>query len=517
MPQDSFQRHAGAIALALMGVAGLTSVTASCADGSARRQPAPQWQPALAAQAQPPPPPPASPATPAAEEQFLDDLQERTFRFFWETTYPSNGLARDRYPTPTFSSIAAVGFALTAYPIGIERGYVDREAGRQRVLTTLRFLRAAPQGPQARGMTGHKGFFYHFVDIETGERFAETELSTVDTALLLGGVLFCQSYFDGTHPEEVEIRALAEELYARVDWRWAMARPPTIALGWSPETGFLPYDWIGYNEAMLVYLLALGSPTHAIDASAWAVWTRGYDGDWGTFFGQEHLRFAPHFGHQYSHTWVDFRGIQDDYMRRRGIDYFENSRRATYAQRAYAMANPLGWKGYGENVWGLTACDGPANVERGHAGEQRVFRTYVARGMDENDDGTLAPTAAAASIPFAPEIAIPAVREMHRRYGAHIYSNYGFLDAFNPSFDFDVRPQHGRVIPGFGWVGGDYLGIDQGPILAMIENHRSELVWRVMRENRHIRKGLQRAGFTGGWLAASGPEAKPEAKPKAKP
>ena len=493
MLQDSVQRLAGAIALFLMGV------TASCADGNARLQPAP---------AMPIQPAPAR----ISNEQFLDDLQERTFRFFWETANPVNGLVPDRYPTPSFSSIAAVGFALTAYPIGIERGYVDREAGRQRVLTTLRFLRAAPQGPQARGMTGHKGFFYHFLDMETGARFAETELSTVDTALVLGGVLFCQSYFTGAHPEEVEIRALAEEIHARVDWRWAMARPPSIALGWSPEGGFLPYDWRGYSEAMLVYLLALGSPTHAVDAGAWAAWTRGYDGDWGTSLGQEHLRFAPHFGHQYSHTWVDFRGIQDDYMRLRGIDYFENSRRATYAQRTYAMANPLGWEGYGENIWGLTACDGPANVELGHAGEQRMFRTYVARGMGENDDGTLAPTAAAASIPFAPEIAIPAVREMHRRYGEHIYATYGFLDAFNPSFDFDVQPQHGRVIPGFGWVAGDYLGIDQGPILAMIENHRSGLVWRVMRQNPHLRRGLERAGFEGGWLdraGAAGPGARP--------
>jgi hypothetical protein len=395
-----------------------------------------------------------------------------------------------------------VGFALTAYPIGVERGYVSREAARQRVLLTLRFLRDAPQGPQPRGVIGHKGFFYHFLDMDTGQRFQQTELSTVDTALLLAGVLFCQSYFDDDHPDEAAIRDLAEDLYARVDWRWAQPRPHAISHGWSPESGFLPYDWRGYSEAMLVYILALGSPTFPADPRAWAEWTRGYDDDWGTHFDQEHLFFGPHFGHQYSHIWIDFRGIQDDYMRSRGIDYFENSRRATRAQRAYAMANPGGWRGYGEDIWGLTACDGPANVELEYNGARRLFRTYSARGVNANDDGTLAPTAAAASIPFAPDIAIPAVLAMHRRYGKHIYSKYGFIDSFNLSFDFDVPLQHGRVIAGFGWVADDYLGIDQGPIVAMIENHRSELVWRVMRKNPHIRKGLERAGFSGAWLEA---------------
>jgi hypothetical protein len=220
-------------------------------------------------------------------------------------------------------------------------------------------------------------------------------------------------------------------------------------------------------------------------------------------YGQTHLTFVSLFGHQYSHVWVDFRGILDAPMRNAGFDYFENSRRATYAQRAYAIANPLQWVGYGENVWGLTACDGSADVEIKFAGENRRFRTYSARGADTAvDDGTIAPTAAAASIAFAPEIVIPAVKEMHRRYGEHIYGKYGFYDAFNPSFDYDVPVQHGRRIPGFGWVAGDYLGIDQGPILAMIENYRSGLVWRVTRANAHVRRGLERAGFTGGWLGA---------------
>ena len=469
-----------------LGTASLLLGLASACAGDGRQQP-------------PPSPPPAAPIPP---EEALDDLQERTFRFFWETTNPDNGLVPDRYPTPSFSSIAAVGFGLTAYGIGVERGYVTREEARQRVLATLRFLRAAPQGPDAAGMTGHMGFFYHFLDMKTGQRFEQVELSTVDTTLLLGGVLFVQSYFDQKDAEETEIRQLAEEIYGRVDWPWSQTRAPLISMGWKPEDGFLAYDWIGYNEAMLVYILALGSPTHPIEPAAWDAWVATYEPKWGTFYEQEHLSFGPLFGHQYSHVWIDFRGIQDAYMRGKGIDYFENSRRATLAQRAYAIANPGGWKGYGEDIWGLTACDGPADVQLDYGGKRRTFKSYSARGPNENDDGTIAPTAAASSIPFAPEIAIPAVVEMRRLYGEHIYAQYGFLDAFNPSFEFDVPLSNGKVEPGFGWVGRDYLGIDQGPILAMVENHRSELVWKVMRRNPHVRRGLERAGFTGGWLEA---------------
>jgi hypothetical protein len=438
-----------------------------------------------------------------ALDPFLIELQERTFRFFWDTGNPKNGLIPDRYPTPSFSSIAAVGFGLTTYPIGVERGYVTREAARQRVLTTLRFFRDAPQGPSARGVSGYKGFFYHYLDMKTGERFKDSELSTVDTAILLAGVLFCQSYFNGPEREEVEIRDLAEEIYRRVDWRWAQPNVPAISHGWTPEDGFLEYDWRGYNEAMLVYLLALGSPTFPVGEQAWTEWTSTYDKSWRKVFGQEYLSFAPLFGHQYTHVWMDFRKIQDDYMRGRGLDYFENSRRAVYAQQAYAIANPLRCNDYGATVWGITASDGPADVELEDANGKRMYRGYAARGTDTHDDCTLAPTATVASIPFAPELAIPAVLEMHRRFGQYIYSNYGFFDAFNSSFHFDVPLSHGRAVAGFGWVDVDYLGIDQGPICAMIENQRTALVWRVMKKNAHLRRGLERAGFSGGWLTAA--------------
>jgi hypothetical protein len=252
---------------------------------------------------------------------------------------------------------------------------------------------------------------------------------------------------------------------------------------------------------MILYVLALGSPTHPVDEAAWERWTRTYA--WGTFHGQEHVGFGPLFGHQYSHVWIDFRGIQDDYMRRRGIDYFENSRRATLAQRAYAIANPGRFEGYGPNIWGLTASDGPANVERSVGGRLREFWTYSARGAsftEVRDDGTIAPTAAAASLPFAPEVVVPALAEMCRRYGDALFTRYGFLGAFNASFPGGGALRHGRMVPGLGWVDDDALGIDQGPVVAMIENHRSGLVWRTMRRNPHVRRGLRRAGFTGGWL-----------------
>lgn len=459
----------------------------------------------LLAACDPPPvrvnPAPSSPPE-AAREAFLDTLQERTFRFFWERTNPANGLVPDRWPTPSFSSVAAVGFGLTSYPVGVERGWITRDQARERTLTTLRFFWRAPQGDAAAGTTGHRGFFYHFLDMETGRRFERVELSTIDTGLLMLGVLFAAEYFDRGDAGEREIRALADSLYRRVDWAWAATpRPPLISMGWHPETGFIPHDYRGYNEAMFLYLLALGSPTHPVDPSAWTAYTGTYT--WADFYGQEHVNFAPLFGHQYSHAWIDFRGIRDEYMRGRGIDYFENSRRATLAQRAYAIANPMGWKDYGANVWGLTAADGPKDTTVTIDGRRRTFWTYRARGAAAGhmeDDGTIAPTAAGGSIPFAPEITIPALMEMRRRYGGNLFQQYGFLDSFNPTLTAPMPLQHGRIVPGVGWFDGDYLGIDQGPIVLMVENHRSEMVWRLMRRNPHLVRGLCRAGFTGGWL-----------------
>ncbi len=440
-----------------------------------------------------------------ADEAFLDSLAERTFRFFWETTDSTTGLSPDRWPTKSFVSVGAMGFALTAYPIGAEREWIPREAAARRTRTTLAYMLAAKQDTARVGSTGYKGFFYHFLHPGNGQRFETVELSTQDTAMLMAGTLFCQSYFDRATPDETAIRDLAEALYTRVDWKWASIRPPTISLGWTPEGGHLAWDYRGYNETMILYLLALGSPTHPVDDGAWAAYTAHYK--WGSFEGQEHLGFAPLFGHQYSQVWVDYAGIRDSSMRAHGSDYFENSKRATIAQRAYAIRNPSGFKGYGENVWGLTACDGPLDTTMTLDGRQRRFQTYNARGAsftDVIDDGTLAPTAVGGSIPFLPGETIATLRHMRDTYGEPLYGQYGFVDAFNPTFDAPVRVQHGHVVPGVGWFDTDYLGIDQGPILAMIENYRSGLVWKTMRKNAHLVRGLKRAGFTGGWLDSTG-------------
>ncbi|WP_026260510.1 glucoamylase family protein [Spirosoma luteum] len=429
------------------------------------------------------------------QQAFLDSLQRDTFRYFWETANPDNGLVPDRAPRPSFASIAAVGFGLTSYLVGVERGYITRQQAADRTIKTLRFFANAPQSENAANVSGYKGFFYHFLDMKTGERFKQVELSTIDTALLLGGILSSQSYFDKNTPVETEIRQLAEQVYRRVDWTWIQPRKPFVSMGWHPEKGFIKNDWKGYNEAMLLYVLALGSPTHPVEADAWSAWTKTYD--WETFQGQTHVNFDPLFGHQYSHIWIDFRGINDSYMTGKGIDYAENSRRATYANRAYCLENPAKWQDYGPTIWGLTACDGPKDtVVNG-----RKFFSYRARGAASTqivDDGTIAPTAAGGSMAFAPEICIPALQTMKTKYGAKLYGDYGFRDAFNPTYRYPARISNGPTT--MGWFDIDYLGIDQGPILLMAENLRTEFIWKLMQRNPHIRKGLQRAGFTGGWL-----------------
>jgi hypothetical protein len=398
-------------------------------------------------------------------ENFLDLVQRTAFDYLWYETNPTNGLVKDRSSNPSVSSIAAVGFGLSAVTVGIDRGWISREAGRTRVLTTLEFLWSSPQGPEADA-TGYKGFYFHFLDMQTGRRAGDAELSTIDTALLLAGVLHVQQYFDQDDTSEAKIRDLADNLHRRVDWPWMQVRSAKVCHGWTPETGFLPYDWGGYNEAMILYLLALGSPTFPINPDAWTAWTSSYT--WQTHYGLGFVVFPPLFGHQYSHVWVDFRGIQDAYMRDKGLDYFENSRRATLANRAYAIANPLGWVDYGENVWGLTASDIPAS--------------YRARGAPpaESDDGTITPTAAGGSFAFTPHESLAALRHIYDAYRTRIWGPYGFKDAFNPSKN---------------WFAADYLGVDQGPIVLMIENYRTGRVWQVFMRHPAIQHGLARAGF----------------------
>jgi hypothetical protein len=427
----------------------------------------------------------------SATSPFLDSLSEQTFNFFWDLADTSKAQVPDRWPTKSFSSIAATGFGITAYLVGVDQGYITREQAAQRILTSLTFLANAPKGEAATGVAGYKGFFYHFLDRDSGLRFQQVELSTIDTGLLMAGILSAQSFFDQDAPLEKQIRDLCDSLFLAVEWDWAMNGQDVMSMGWHPERGFINANWQGYNEAMILYIMAMGSPTHTIPASSWSAWTSTYQ--WGNYFGQEHVNFGPIFGHQYSHMYIDFKGIQDQYMREKKIDYFENSRRATYANRAYCISNPGGRIGFDENVWGLTACDGPGNDK--NANPNISFMGYSARGVAQwyvQDDGTIAPTAAGGSIPFAPEICIPALEEMARKYGDKIYGQYGFIDAFN----LTIINKDGTQ----GWIDTDYLGIDQGPILIQLSNYRNGFVWGLMKKNKYIVDGLKKAGFEGGWL-----------------
>lgn len=420
---------------------------------------------------------------------FINELKYRTFTYFWDTADSATWQTDDRYPTRSFSSIAATGFAIPAYITGIHNEYITREEGAERVLNVLEWLWQSPQGNARSGISGYRGFYYHFLNYGSGTRYRQVELSTIDTALLMAGILTAQSYFDAESAEEKRIRDLADKLYRRVDWVWAMDNNPTISMGWYPESGFISTQWEGYDESMILLVLALGSPDHPVPEEAWSTWTS--TNTWDGFYGYEHVNFGPLFGHQYSHMFIDFRDIQDDYIREKGIDYFENSRRATLANRAYCIDNPNGFSGYDENIWGLTACDGPANETRIINGKTVQFRTYSARGAASDyieDDGTISPTAAGGSIPFAPEETLTALFEMKKQFGDQLYTHYGFLDSFNLTYQET------------GWFNPDFIAINQGPILIQLENLQSGLIWDILRENQYIRSGLKKAGFGGGWL-----------------
>jgi hypothetical protein len=442
-------------------------------------------------------------AAPKENPKFsLEEVEHRTFRWFWDLI-DANYQVPDRHPQRNFTSIAATGFGLTAYCIGAERGYVTRAQAAERTVKTLRALWAMPQGDGKTGVSGYKGFYYHFLDHEKSLRFQEIELSSIDTGLLMAGILSVMSYFDKENdPIEREIYELTEKLYRRVDWTYFLTKQNNLSMGYSPERGFLTAEWVGYNEAMVLLIMAIGSPTHAIPADAWERWCKPYE--WTTFKGQEHVNFDPLFGHQYSQMYVDFKGIQDPYMAAKGIDYFENSRRATLANRAYCIENPQKFKNYSANEWGLTACDGPNDTLVKRDGKDFQFLPYRARGaasMQIIDDGTIAPTAVAGSIPFAPEVCIPALENMwNKYYNTPLITEYGFKDAYNPTYTFYSRDNSNPNYSETGWIDRDYLGIDQGPIIIQIENHRSAFVWQLMRKNPYIVAGLKKAGFKGGWL-----------------
>jgi hypothetical protein len=422
------------------------------------------------------------------DEALLDRLQRAAFDYFVQNMNPRNGLVADTSRDNSPVSIAVVGFALSSYPAAVERGWMERADAVQRSLAALRFFRDSDQSGSPTA-TGFKGFYYHFLDIHTGARVWQSELSMIDTALLISGVLTAGMYFTADTPDEAELRELADFLYLRIDWQWAQDDGDTIKQGWKPESGFLHYGWEGYSEAIVLYTLALGSPTHPIKGDCYIAWTATYQ--WENLYDHDYLYAGPLFVHQFSHAWIDLRGIRDSFMREKDFDYFENSRNAVFIQRRYAQLNPHEFAGYGENCWGLSAGDGPTDEQLDVFNEQRRLFGYAARGVPYGpDDGTLSPSAVLASLPFAPELVLEAMRNILMSY-PQMLTDDRLSSGFNPTVGAsDEQP----------WVSAGHYGLDQGIVFMMIENHRSQFIWQLMHGCRYISDGLQRAGFEGGWL-----------------
>ncbi|WP_420629504.1 glucoamylase family protein [Candidatus Leptofilum sp.] len=394
-------------------------------------------------------------------EQLLEDIAQRAFDFFWQETNPDNGLIKDRannFSTDSYdvSSIAAIGFGLTSLCVAKEHGWITENDAYDRAHTTLLTF--------ANDVENVNGWFYHFLDMETGQRVWESEASSIDTALFLAGALSVAQCFPGT-----EVEVLANIIYERVDFMWmltdggSLPDEQLLGHGWKPETGFLPYRWDQYSEHMILYILALGSPTHPIPSSSWEAWERQI----GTYAGYTTFAQGPLFTHQFSHVWIDFRNMRDSLR----YDYFESSVNATLANRQFAIDNIDACETYDENVWGLTASDGPDG-----------YMAYGAPPGTIVHDCTIAPSASASSIVFTPELSIAALETMYELYEDEIWGRYGFSDAFNVD----------RA-----WWDTDIIGIDQGNTLLMIENYRNNgFVWQTFMSHPAVRLGLQKAGFT---------------------
>jgi hypothetical protein len=425
-----------------------------------------------------------------ADEELLDALELSAFRYFLETVNPANGLVADTSRPASPCSIAVVGFALSCYTVAVERGWMARSDAADRTLLTLQFFHKSAQN-ESPDATGYKGFYYHFLDLRSGKRVWQSELSLIDSALLLAGILTTQTYFDGSAPSEEEIRKLGDALYQRMDWPWAQNGGSTVSQGWKPECGFLHYGWEGYSEATILYVLGLASPSHPLPADSYTAWTSTYQ--WENLYGHDCLYAGPLFIHQFAHCWIDFSGIRDRFMREKKSDYFENSRAAARIQREYALRNPHEYQGYSETGWGFSAGDGPGSMAVTIDGIDRRFLGYAARGAPFGpDDGTISPPSVVGSLPFAPEIALPAIRHMCER-DPRTGKDHRLPSGINPTLATDDS---------FGWKSEGYFGLDQGLIVLMIENYRSQFIWNLMRKCPAIRLGLRRAGFTGGWLRA---------------
>jgi len=392
---------------------------------------------------------------------FLEDLERRSFQYFWEQADPQTGLVLDRTRTDgspsdenhrVIASIAATGFGLTGLCIAADRHWLRSDEARQRVRNTLRFL--AERAPHEHG------WFYHWMDYRTGERKWNSEISSIDTALLLAGMLAARKYFQN----DAEIVRLATKIYERIDFPWMLNSDPTLlSMGWHPETGFIKASWDDYSEHPMLYLMGIGSPTHPLKVDSWYAWKR----NWNEYRGYRYLGKTPLFTYQYSHAWVDFRHRREDRDER--IDYFLNSVNATKAHRLFCMDLAKDFPAYGPNIWGISASDS--------------VKGYVAWGGPPRDpaiDGTVVPYAAAGSLMFVPELALAALRTMYSKYGDRIYGKYGFTDAFNPNT---------------GWVNPDVIGIDLGITLLAAENMQRGNVWRWFMRNFEIRRAMDSIGL----------------------
>jgi hypothetical protein len=415
-------------------------------------------------------------------EQDLQQWQRKSLRYFTDLANFENGLVPDSSEENSPCTIAGVGFALTGYCIGAERGFLPKLEAETRVLNTLKFLAEAEHGVGLEA-TGHKGFFYHFLDLKSGKRTWSCELSFIDSGFLFAGITCAAQYFHAN----AEIQEWANLIHERVEWKWAMNGKSGLSQGWYPDAGFIDYEWEGYSEALLLYAQGLGAK-HALPKEAYSAWTSTYQ--WESVYDKTLLYAGPFFIHLFSHAWIDFRGIQDKFMTDKKSDYFENTRHAVEVQRFYCQLNPNDFHAYGKDSWGLTACAGPDYGMRTAHGERHRYFGYAARGVPFGpDDGTLAPWVPLASIPFAPEAAALAVERMTAE-NPHLVGKYGFHCSFNAT----IKPR---------WQPARFYAIDCGIVLLMIENHRSGLVWDLMKGCPRIRRGLTRAGFKGGWLGGS--------------
>ena len=387
------------------------------------------------------------------DDQFLEDLEKANFQFFWEQADPATGLVKDRANVRsedkgTVASIAATGFGLTAVCIGQQRGYVSMADAQERVRVTLDWL--------FNKMPNQRGFFYHWANIKTGERIWDSEVSSIDTALLLCGILTCREHFRSS-----EITRLANKIFDRVEWTWLSEDTNLLPHGWSPEGGFLPYRWDYYSELMMMYLLGLGSTPHPLRTSTWNAWKRiTFEYDGMRYVGS----YAPLFVHQYSAAWFDFRGKRDRY-----VDYFKNSITATEVHRRFCLELHKQFPSYSEDLWGITASDS--------------VNGYVVWGGPPKTgpiDGTVVPSAAGGSLPFLPQPTLRVLKYMKEHYGAHAWCRYGFVNAFNPLTN---------------WFDTDVIAIDTGITMLMAENLRTGFVWNTFMRNPEARRGMERAGF----------------------